>query len=203
MIWPAFWARLKDGKVQPLSPDKVVAEADDVLDAPVQGGKPGDKTLTPDKIIKILKALAKDASAGQPVYVGGGLMYSNKAADWSNVALVPAPHEAAKPSAWPLAHDVRPAQQALGAGGCPDCHSRSSAFFHGKVPVESFVAGERPPIEMSSLMGEDALLLKVWEWSFVFRPLFVLFCVVSSVFVAGVLLWYMGRGVAAVSRTWR
>jgi len=203
MIWPAFWARLKDKKIQPLSPEKVVAEAGDILEASAQEGKPGDKTLTPEKIVKILQALAKDTSEGQPVYVGGGLMYSNKSADGGAGVLVSAPHEAAKPFAWPLAHNVRPAQQALGAGGCPDCHSKSSPFFHGQVPVESFVAEERPNVAMSTLMGEDALLLKVWELSFVFRPLFVLFCVASALFVTGVLLWYLGRGVAEVSRTWR
>ncbi|MGD0091364.1 MAG: hypothetical protein ABSE73_15715, partial [Planctomycetota bacterium] len=80
-----------------------------------------------------------------------------------------------------------------------------SAFFHGEVPIESFVveAEARSGIAMCSLMGENALLLKVWEWSFVFRPLFVLFCACSSLFVAGVMLWYAGRAVAAVSRLWR
>jgi hypothetical protein len=199
MIWPAFWARVKDDKVQPLNPDKVVKTAGDILEAPTSEGKPEDKTLTQEKITKVLQELAKDTVAGKPVYIGGRLMYSLDAAG----ALVSVKHAAAEPAVWPLAHNVRPAQQALGAGGCEDCHSKHSTFFHGKVPVESFVAGTRTSIEMSSLMGEDALLLKVWELSFIFRPLFVLFCVGSSLFVTAVMLWYTGRAVTAVSRMWR
>jgi hypothetical protein len=42
-------------------------------------------------------------------------------------------HAQAQPYLWPIAHDVRPATQALGAKGCQDCHSTEAAIFFGKV----------------------------------------------------------------------
>lgn len=194
MAWPAFWARLKDGAVQPLSPDKVAAAAKEILDEPAQGGAKG---LTAEKVTKVLQLLAQEKDAGQPVYVTGGKLHS-----LGGGALSAADNDFAKPCAWPLGHNVRPASQALGARGCTDCHSKESVFFHGQVPVESFVGEERPTVEMAALMGASPLRLQAWELSFVFRPLFVLFCVASSVFVSGVLVYYLGRGVAGVSRLW-
>ncbi len=49
----------------------------------------------------------------------------------------------AQPYLWPIAHDVRPATQALGAKGCQDCHSTDAAIFFGKVAVDSPLASDR------------------------------------------------------------
>ena len=49
--------------------------------------------------------------------------------------------EAAAPYTWPMAHDVRPARQALGAKGCTDCHSPDSAVQYGKVIYRALEEG--------------------------------------------------------------
>jgi hypothetical protein len=38
---------------------------------------------------------------------------------------------------WPIAHNVRPAAQSLGARACEDCHSPEAPFFKGLVCVDS------------------------------------------------------------------
>jgi len=39
---------------------------------------------------------------------------------------------------WTLSHGVVPAQQALGANGCTDCHSMDSEFFFGRAMVDPY-----------------------------------------------------------------
>ena len=197
LVWPAAWLRHdKDGCLQPISPDQVAKAASEILEA---GAADGPKPFTREQVAAILKALTEDPNAPSPVYVTGGKAFALGAGG----ALEEAATKSAEPYTWPLAHNVRPAQQALGSGGCTDCHSADSAFFHGQVPVESFMADQRPTVVMSSLLGEEEFELKVWELSFVFRPLFVMFCCAASGIVAAVLLWYFLRGVGCVSKQWR
>jgi len=50
------------------------------------------------------------------------------------------PHQ----TAWTISHGVEPASQALGAGGCGDCHSRDSHFFFGEVVADPFTPDVTP-----------------------------------------------------------
>ncbi len=51
------------------------------------------------------------------------------------------PHSIAEGYFWPIAHDVRPVGQSLGAKGCADCHSKDSPFFFGNVIRDPLAAG--------------------------------------------------------------
>ncbi len=67
---------------------------------------------------------------------------------------------------WTVAHGVEPAEKALGAEGCCDCHSANSHFFFGKAPVDPYTTAATPAtVPMYDLMGyeNDALLLGVWR----------------------------------------
>jgi hypothetical protein len=139
LVWPAFWGRLRQGSVQPLSPDQVKA-------ALVKG-----KLTTPlaldgswskaDElwVAQVLRLLNEDSPAGPAVYIAGGKLHLLDGA-----GKVQTEESAqAQPYLWPLAHDVRPASQALGAKGCQDCHSEDAAIFFGNVAVDSPLAADR------------------------------------------------------------
>jgi mono/diheme cytochrome c family protein len=140
MIWPAFWGRLRAGSVAPLSPDEVRKT--------LQKGKL-QKDLAPDGswprvdaewVGQVLRLLDEEAAtAGPAVYIAGGRLHRRDSAG----RLVAEDHPQAQPYLWPLAHDVRPASQSLGARGCQDCHSPGAPFFQGSVAVDSPLASER------------------------------------------------------------
>jgi len=135
LIWPAFWGRIKDDKVTPIKPDAVKAAAEAKLAAKQAEKKNDWLVLTEEQIGKVLAKL-KIADKGEPVYVAGGKLYRVNEAGKVEAS----EHEAAQPYAWPLAHNVRPAQQSLGAGGCEDCHNPESPFFFCQVAVDTPVA---------------------------------------------------------------
>ena len=100
--------------------------------------------------------------------------------------LVVEDHDAAKPYAWPLAHDVRPAVQSLGSdGGCTDCHSAGSGFLFGKVVADVPAdLGAPAMLDMHTFSGEDALFHKLFGLTFIFRP----WLKALGFFVSGVVL---------------
>lgn len=140
LIWPAFWGVLKDQNVTPIDIEIVrqtVGETFAREKLPVSGGW---LSLTTEHIAEALKKLSSEKSVeGRPVYIaGGGLYYLDDAGKLCQQEN----HPAAKPCLWPIAHDVRPAAQALGVRRCEDCHSLEAPFFFGKVWVDSPVQGK-------------------------------------------------------------
>ena len=63
------------------------------------------------------------------VYINAGKIFE-KGPDGT---LKSSPHKVAEPYFWPLAHNVRPVGESLGAGSCSDCHSKDAPFFFGDV----------------------------------------------------------------------
>lgn len=84
--------------------------------------------------------------------------------------------------AWPMAHDVRPAAQALGVRGCTDCHAADAPIFVGKVEATGL------SIPMAQLNGYDAGLARIWATSFIARPAFKWFGFACAALIALVLL---------------
>lgn len=58
----------------------------------------------------------------------------------ATVRSAPLEKELTRQASWTISHGVEPASQALGAGGCGDCHSESSHFFFGEVMTDPFTA---------------------------------------------------------------
>ena len=135
MVWPAFWGRLQNGRVTPLHPDVVKSAMAKAKLAPTA-------TIDDHSVEAVLKVLDEESPA---VYIAGGKLHrldGGRLRAEDNVQ--------AQPYLWPIAHDVRPATQALGAKGCQDCHSTDSAIFFGKVAVDSPLASDRAvPLTMA------------------------------------------------------
>jgi len=148
MIWPAFWARMRDEQVTPIEPGQVRKVAGDVL-------KAGDSDkhlpeISREQIAQVLTLLQGQCEDGeQAVYVAGGRLYQ-----LDGETVTAKEHSVAQPYSWALAHDVRPAQQSLGARSCTDCHAKDAPFFIGKVAVDSPVAGDTDrQLLMSDFLG--------------------------------------------------
>jgi hypothetical protein len=151
-VWPAFWGRLRGGQVTP------------VPDAEVKAALAKGKLRMPSEadeqwMEQVLRLLGQDA-----VYIGGGKLHR-----LDGGKLLAEDHSQAQPYLWPLAHDVRPAAQALGATGCQECHSTDAAIFFGNVTVDSPVAAQRTTWKMNRFESNldanyQARLAGTWQY---------------------------------------
>jgi hypothetical protein len=199
MVWPAFWGRMTDqtGTVKPLLPEKVGRIAGPLLavDRSDKAKPPVYKTLDAETVSAVLGKLGTDG--GEPCYVVGGKLY--RLGDGGK--LTASDSAAAKPYAWPVAHDVRPAARSLGAGGCTDCHSDKSAIFFGKVLAEGPARIAEPAaLSMYEFQGKDPISLKLWALSYQGRPYFKVLGYATAGIIAAVLLLYGMLGLAALTR---
>jgi hypothetical protein len=197
MFWPSYWARRKEGKLRIIMPAEVAQTAD----LPKQSGEaairdPFDaKPLTEKQIDDALSSV--DASQGEPVYIAAGKLYREEKGK-----LVVEESALGAPYAWALAHDVRPARQALGAKGCADCHAADSPAFFGTVvargPVETTNAVSRAMWEWRS---ESKPWIQAFALAFAFRPWFKIIIFAAAFVVLAVLVYGLLRGVAALTAT--
>ncbi len=193
LIWPAFWGYLDAGKVRPVGIETVKAAIRDVL-ADNKAKRSGDwPELTEEKIQRCLVLLAGKVM-GQPVYICGGKIYQMDA----DGKLCEDEHEAAEPVLWPIAHNVRPAQQSLGIGGCGDCHAIDKPFMFGSVAVDSPLADDGTVREMSEFEGLDSLYAKLFAFTFVFRLWFKLVSIGACMVITAVLLVCGSKGLAFI-----
>jgi hypothetical protein len=177
---------LAEGKLAPLGSDF------DIRTVTAKAGT--EQTLTEEQVALVLAALAKSGEKSDFVYVSGGRMFRLD----KNGKLAAGAHPAAEPVTWPLAHNVRPAQQSLGWNGCMDCHSGGSDFFFTKLrgtgPLLTANVEKR---SAASFMGLGGIFQRFFGLSFITRPLFKVvlavcaFVIGSLVFLAGLLL--LGR----------
>ncbi|MBM3792257.1 MAG: hypothetical protein FJW35_18175 [Acidobacteria bacterium] len=183
--------RLRGDAVEP-----VLAEAD----LQVVAATAGEETmLTEEQVERALRKLREsDPGAGEAVYAyfAGGRMF---AAD-GNGRLAAADHPAAEPVSWPLAHQVRPAQQSLGFRGCGECHSAGSSFFFHTVRGEGPLRSDR----MASFAGHDRMKLsrpyqKLFGLSFTFQPLLKWTLSASGLLVGAMLLLALLAALARAS----
>jgi len=108
---------------------------------------------------------------------------------------------AAEPVVWPLAHQVRPAQQSLGINGCQDCHSIGSDFFFNRVqgtgPLQTKQVASRTG---NSFMGLDKPYQKLFGLSFTVRSLFKIVLFIAGLIITILLLFVGVRALVRVSR---
>jgi len=145
-------------------------------------------------LAKVLTELAKTKpnEKSQPVYVSSGKVFSLDTREGGKVTGVE--HPAAKPYAWPLAHDVRPARQSLGVLGCTECHAKDSPIFYSSITPIGPAPDGAPSKAIHELNGEDAKLLAAWEQSFGGRPIFKWVGFVSIGAVALIVLLFVLLG---------
>jgi hypothetical protein len=200
MIWPIFWGWSSKGSIEPL-PVEVAGEA--LRKAlPERAAKPGqDSALEPEEVSQVLVELASaGGEEGEYVFVRNGRVYRHAGQD----KLEAFDHPAALPYCWPIGHDVRPAAQSLGSGGCTDCHAADAPFSFGRIAPETATQKERPPIEfMYELQGKSPVVLRVWTSSFAFRAAFKAVGFGCLGVLAIVLLVYGLAGASALLRMGR
>lgn len=194
LFWPAFWGFQDGGKVVPIAPENVLKKAKDILDADVE--KNDDwRPLTDEQIAGVLKTLSTEEKSA--VYIAGGRLYSLNA----EKKLQHQAHEAARPYAWPMAHDVRPAEQSLGVRNCKDCHTTDSPVFFGSVQIDTPVKAQNGPeyMEMIELQGIKRLYMWAFNFSFVFRPFLKIVAFASCGLIGIIVLAYLLKAIAAIS----
>jgi hypothetical protein len=192
LVWPAFWGRMRQDAIQPLHPEVVkeaLQKAKLTLPLSADGSWPAvDQHL----VEQALPLLGPDA-----VYIAGGKLHR---LDGSG-RLRTEDHPQAQPYLWPLAHDVRPASQALGAKGCQECHDTSSALFFGNVAVDSPLAADRAePWKMHRFVknldaGYQSRLAQSWRYRVWLKGIGL----ACAAILLLVLLTYLLRGVERLS----
>ena len=198
LLWPAFWGSLKDGQVEPVAFDTVGKILGETL-GDLKRLRSGDwPAFTAEHITNGLKALASDKSIeGTPVYISGGKLHKLD----DSGALAAEDHAAAEPYLWPIAHDVRPAAQALGIRYCTDCHAADAPFFFGKVAVDSPVVSKHQDVKkMYDFQDIDVIYARAFAFSFVFRPWMKAVALCSCAVLAAVLLLYVLKALAFVAK---
>ncbi len=100
--------------------------------------------------------------------------------------------EQTTPCLWPLAHDVRPATQALGVRGCTDCHAALAPIDFGRTVLPTSGRGEPGAAgTMVALRGDDATLRITWALGFRVRDAFKWFGFACAALIAIVLLRFV------------
>ena len=199
LIWPAYWGTLSvQGDVRPMDLTTVKTVVGTTLKGLAFTAAGDWAEIKETQVVEVLKALAGSVKEGKPVYVTGGTLYQ---LNGGGTLAGQKDHPAAAAYAWPIAHNVRPAAQSLGVGKCTVCHSTNSAFFFGKVAVDS------PILAVGSLTKtqyefQDVPCGRTWAFamSFVFRPWFKVIAIGSAGLIGFVLLLYGLRALGAVAR---
>lgn len=195
LIWPTFWASLKDQKVTPINLEivrPIVSKTIDDEKLPPSGDWP---TLTAEQIEKALKLLK--TTEGEAVYICGGKLYRLN----DKGELIATEHDAAKPYLWPIAHDVRPVMQSLGVRRCEECHSTDAPFFFAEVEVDTPIASEKGAVKkMIEFQQLRPVYTKLFAFSFIFRPFLKVVALCSSAILAAVLLLYTLKALGCIAK---
>ena len=196
LVWPAFWGRFWHGCVQPLKLEEVrralkKGKLNRQLSA--DGSWPSIDEQWVGQVLRLLGQ--KSDTQGPAVYIAGGKLHRLDRAG----RLESEDNEQAQPYLWPIAHDVRPASQALGARSCQDCHSTEAAIFFGNVAVDSPLVSERAASwKMNSFEKKlDIVYTTRLAQSWVYRS----WLKAAGLIAAGVLLLFVfGYAVMALDR---
>jgi hypothetical protein len=229
MMFPSFWGRLNGATVTPIQPEFVLAAGTGKALGP-KPNLQEDPPMTPlkkEEIVEVLNKLAaftppapkaapkptsKPATtmtgtapapatpawySGEPVFVTGGKAFKRKA-DGKDLEEFDTP--ASDPYAWPLAHDVRGAQQALGARGCTDCHASGAPIFDSTVSSNAMLTSAISTTPMHEMRGESMGALAMFAATYPMRPLLIATGYACSVILALVLISFGGRALGLVGR---
>lgn len=150
-----------------------------------------------ERMLEALKAIEEKYPGKQAVYVTGGTGWIRDGDDKVKTVAAEELGTAAEPYAWPLAHNVRPARQSLGASGCTECHSDQSKFFFANIqPVGLIPDQEIAPLKVHQLQQADLQQLLNWNKLFVGRNVFkiasLLALSVTCLITFSALAWNIG-----------
>lgn len=157
----------------------------------------GSEILTEGQLRLILRKISELWPERKFAYVSGGFVFSLN----QDGKLQARPHPAASPVSWPLAHNVRPAQQALGKNGCGDCHSSSSEVFFGRVEANSPLKTYYKESKLQTdFMKTGSLFQFLFGVTFLVRPTLKLVLAACLLMIGLLLLAVIIRFAGKVSR---
>jgi hypothetical protein len=221
VLYPTFWARMNGNAITPISPellnvkalqkvlgyrtelqpakplsDEEVAKVLDVI-AGMEAPKPAAAATTKPTTAASAPAAPQPWYTGEPVFVTGGKAFKRD----GKGKVTAFEHDAAKPYAWALGHDVRGAQQALGAKGCTDCHASGTPIFDSTLTPVSLVTGASgTPSTMSELRGDSTGALAAFAATYPLRPILIATGYTCAAILGLLLISYAGRALGAVGR---
>jgi Zn-finger protein len=200
VLWPAYWGTLSDSNSNTVKPVKLDV-VEKVIGNLVSGKKLSESKgwfeLTSDMLTQAIKSLNPSAG-GKAVYVAGGVVYSLDAAD---KLVEDKNNSAAKPYLWPVAHNVRPASQALGIRYCTDCHSTGAPLLFGDVRVDTPITAKQSLVtKMFEFQDISPTYARAFAISFVFRPWLKVIALACCAVIAGVLLLYALRALGCIAK---
>jgi hypothetical protein len=157
--------------IKPLLPDILLRSAVAVAGT--------ERLLTEEQVRLVLKKLSA-RNTDKPFYVANGKLFRLD----GKGELTSREDPRSEAIAWPLAHRVRPARQALGVNGCGDCHRVDSPFFFALVRAEGPLLTEKSGTRRAvSYMGLNNPYQRLFGLSFTGRqPLkwFLFVCVLAA-----------------------
>ncbi|MFH1746326.1 MAG: hypothetical protein ABIG44_04705 [Planctomycetota bacterium] len=178
MLWATRYARVIDGKSQPVTPTELRRVAGHILEEQGASGHSADRE-TIDAVLSTLAAQHEEPTFYY--YFDEGERISGP---WEGTPPGGGRGSPEPARRWSFAHDVRPAAQALGARGCEDCHALDGPIFFGNIATS-----RRNTLEfMSELHSPDTCLPTLWSVGFIFRPLFKWFAYICAILIALILL---------------
>ena len=139
-LLPAYYAnRRPDKSLVPLDPSYVASRFRRAAEAIKDDDGDGSPEVNTAAEIKAMLGALKKKDV-TPVYIAGGRAYEldEKEELRSEATALGEPLDVA------LAHNVRPAPQALGAEGCTECHSTTSPFFRSLALTQAMGADGKP-----------------------------------------------------------
>jgi hypothetical protein len=142
-------------------------------------------------------ATTETSATGEPVYVTGGKAYK-RSGDGKKLESFDDP--AAAPYAWPLAHNVRSAQQALGARGCTECHSGGAPVFEGNVDSAALLSNASFSTPMFQVRGDSIGAMRAFGLTYPLRPVLIFIGYACAIILALLLLTYATWAVASLAR---
>ena len=170
LAWPDGWGLLDEsGAIRPIAPDLLRRPLRKTLRVRANLAKEISARLSGKDATELIHAalLEIDESIeeeGVPVFFSGGRVLASDGAG----ALSEVSSDAASAVRWPIAHPVRPARAATGAGGCTDCHSSASRWLSTAVGPMSILPfpgalGASSPLDENIVDGNS------WRsWSLLF-----------------------------------
>ena len=191
LMWPAFFGRLREGRVTPLDFFALRRRARALWGEEREGMKP-----TRAEVTALLAELAGEGK-GEPVYLAGGRLHRRG----GEGRLVAEEHPQAAPVAWRLAHPVRPAAASLGFQECQECHRPGAPFFWGRVTRTRPVELELPPgPPMHAFQEIDEEALAALALSFSWRELYKTVGFAAAAAALAVLALYFFLAVKRITR---
>jgi hypothetical protein len=197
LIWPSFWGVLKDQTVTPIDIESVRQNVGEIFAKEKLSVSDGWLEIRDEHITEALKKLSSEKPVeGRPVYIAGGKLYY---LDDTGKLCQEEGHQEAQACLWAIAHDVRPAAQALGARYCTDCHATDAPFFFGAVTIDSPVVSQQNSFKkMFEFQDINPRYAWAFAFSFVFRPWLKVIALGSAAIIAAVLLLYSLKALTSV-----